>query len=133
MRQSRLRFDSWRRHIPLYLARQFLKNWADMYPFSAEIKSGAILIRPKRIIVAFNFQMIQCFTTGITLGTLRAKFNIYDFFIAQSTFTERLRPQPKDTVRNMLKKHDGMNRIVSATSNVEKLEEIEVIETSVPQ
>lgn len=85
----------------------FLKIWADMYPFTAEIKGGTILIRPKRIIVTSNFTMAECFN-GITLDALQARFSVYDFFGKEPTYIERQRPQPNDVVLKELLKSEGM-------------------------
>lgn len=40
----------------------FLKKWSDKWPFDAEVKGGAIQIRPKLIVVTSNYSMQEmCF------------------------------------------------------------------------
>lgn len=85
-----------------------------MYPFSADLKGGTILIRPKRIIVTVNFQMSECFI-GITLDALRARFNVYDIFGPEPMFTERLKPKPNDIVLNV--QQEGMQLTVLDTAH----------------
>jgi hypothetical protein len=33
----------------------FLKNWGDKWPFAAEVKGGALQIRPKLVVVTSNY------------------------------------------------------------------------------
>ena len=44
-----------------------LKNWADVFPFVAEIKGGSLLIRPARIVVTSNYSPQQVWQISSSL------------------------------------------------------------------
>jgi len=56
-----------------------LKNWADHYPFRAEIKGGSMFIRPKAIVVTSNYSPEQCFPAEEDLGPIRRRFNVIHY------------------------------------------------------
>ncbi|AMH87748.1 replication-associated protein [Pacific flying fox faeces associated circular DNA virus-6] len=56
----------------------YLKIWADVYPFNAEVKGSTIKIRPKYIIVTSNFRMDMLFL-GTALDALKRRFMTFEF------------------------------------------------------
>ena len=44
---------------PRWSEKELLKNWADLFPFVAEVKGGSMLIRPARIVVTSNYTIQQ--------------------------------------------------------------------------
>lgn len=55
----------------------FLKIWADIYPFNAEVKGSSMKIRPKRVVVTSNFKIEQVFTGSIFQAIWRRFDKIY--------------------------------------------------------
>lgn len=53
-----------------------MKQWADRYPFRAEVKGGTILIRPQRIIVTSNYSINQCFFTEQDQLAIKRRFTV---------------------------------------------------------
>ena len=57
-----------------------LKEWADRYPFTGEIKGGAMQkLRPKKIIVLSNYTPQQCFLNAEDLEPMLRRFTVIHF------------------------------------------------------
>lgn len=52
----------------------FLKKWADKWPFDAEVKGGAMQIRPKRIIVTSNYTIEEMGFDKVTTEAISRRF-----------------------------------------------------------
>jgi len=53
-----------------------LKRWADHYPFTAEVKGGACILRPKSIIVTSNYHPNEIFEDMSMAEAVVRRFNI---------------------------------------------------------
>ena len=60
---------------PKFTEREMLKNWADIFPFQAEIKGGSMTIRPERIIVTSNYHPREVFGEK-DLGPIMRRFKV---------------------------------------------------------
>lgn len=57
-----------------------LKQWADRYPFSGEIKGSTLQkLRPKKIIVLSNYTPQQCFLNSEDLDPILRRFTVINF------------------------------------------------------
>lgn len=57
----------------------FLKIWADIYFFNAEVKGSSMTIRPKRIIVTSNYHPREIWSDENTLNPLLRRFKVTRF------------------------------------------------------
>lgn len=75
--QDTVLLDDWDpRHEALT---QYLKIWADRYPFRAEIKGTSMMARPKRIIVTSNYAIDACFQNQEDVEALKRRFKVHHF------------------------------------------------------
>jgi len=58
-----------------------LKQWADRYPFPAEVKGSSFTARPGKIIITSNYSIDDCFTREEDRAALRRRFKVTRFFI----------------------------------------------------
>ena len=56
-----------------------LKQWADRYPFRAEMKGSSIMARPKKIIVTSNYSIDECFQNPQDVDAIKRRFKIHKF------------------------------------------------------
>ena len=59
----------------------YLKQWADRFPFRAEIKGGSLLIRPKRIIITSNYSIDECFQNQNDADAIKRRFKRLRFIV----------------------------------------------------
>lgn len=77
----------------------FLKIWTDRYPFRAEIKSGTIQIRPKKIFVTSNYLIKELFEDVTMSDALDRRFEIIEYY-GQVTKTKRPKIELDPTLEN---------------------------------
>jgi len=52
----------------------YLKKWADKWPFDAEVKGGALQLRPARIIVTSNYSILEMGFADNDLAAIQRRF-----------------------------------------------------------
>lgn len=57
----------------------FINQWADHYPFPAEVKGGEMIIRPKRIIVTSRYMPDQIFKSISDIQSIERRFRFIHF------------------------------------------------------
>lgn len=60
---------------------EFLKQWADHYPFPAETKGDGMMLRPHRIIVTSNYSIEELFEDDSLREALKRRFTIRNLII----------------------------------------------------
>ena len=78
---------------PKFAEKELLKNWADVFPFQAEIKGGSMTIRPERIIVTSNYQPREVFGEK-DLGPIMRRFRVVSVADLPPAPPKRRRPDP---------------------------------------
>lgn len=57
----------------------YIKRWADKYPFNAETKGSAIMIRPQKIIITSNYHPSEIWNLDSDLQPILRRFKITHF------------------------------------------------------
>lgn len=71
--------EEWSPKTTDYLA-SYLKQWADKWPFNAEVKGSTMCIRPPKLIVTSNYTIEQCFPEPADHLPLLRRFESHQFF-----------------------------------------------------
>lgn len=66
----------------------YLKKWADKWPFDAEVKGGAICIRPKLIVITSNYSLEEIGFKEKDLPALRRRFRVVEKFRDQDILVQ---------------------------------------------
>jgi len=59
---------------PLWKERAVLKNWADHYPFRAEVKGSSMQIRPKHVIITSNYSIDDAHFEPHDIAPIKRRF-----------------------------------------------------------
>lgn len=54
-----------------------IKRWADIYPFNAEVKGGAMTIRPRGVIVTSNYAPSDIWSDSSMIDAITRRFEVY--------------------------------------------------------
>lgn len=66
----------------------FLKKWADKWPFDAEVKGGALQIRPKLVVITSNYTMEEMGFGENDFPALRRRFRQVEKFRDQNIIVQ---------------------------------------------
>lgn len=66
-------------HIPALT--QYIKRWADYYPFPVEGKGTEFVIRPKHIIITTNYSIEELFNTAMDREPINRRFNVIELTV----------------------------------------------------
>ena len=70
--------DDWGKDTSTYLF-DYLKIWADYYPFRCEMKGTSRMIRPKRILITSNYSIEEAMKDWDRIEPIRRRFKIMNF------------------------------------------------------
>jgi len=62
---------------PEQIGGHHFKQWADKYPFPAEVKGGTIKLRPQRIIVTSNYRIEECWVKHQDYEPIKRRFTVH--------------------------------------------------------
>ena len=79
----------------------YLKRWADHHPFSAEIKGGTRILRPRKIIVTSNYTIRECFVEPRDHLPLERRFTEREFSVPHPSSC------PQGAMSNMFNARSG--------------------------
>lgn len=66
----------------------YLKKWADKWPFDAEVKGGALCLRPKLIVVTSNYSLEEIGFKENDLPALKRRFRVVEKFRDQDIIVQ---------------------------------------------
>jgi len=58
----------------------YLKKWADKWPFDAEVKGGAMTLRPKKVIVTSNYTIDEIGFHANDIEAIKRRFVVVEKF-----------------------------------------------------
>ncbi len=61
-----------------------IKEWGDHYPFKAQIKNGAMNIRPTKVIITSQYEIEDCFKRQVDINAIKRRFKVVHFLMLAS-------------------------------------------------
>lgn len=93
---------------------RFMKIWADIYPFQAEFKGGAMMIRPKMFIVTSNYHPKEIWTEDSDLQPILRRFHV-THFPSLGSVPINLPPPPQDQEEDSLVELSDSEEVIDLT------------------
>lgn len=66
----------------------YLKKWADKWPFDAEVKGGALCLRPKLVVVTSNYKIEDMGFKDADLPAILRRFRQVEKFTGQDLIVQ---------------------------------------------